>query len=76
MSGGSMLIENLRRNAESMARGINPPASGSDPMHYLDGMAAARIEALEGALRDLVRDCSDDEADWPALKRAIELLKE
>lgn len=72
----SQLVENLRRNAESMARSINPPASGSDPMHYLDGMAAARIEALETALQDLVRDCSDDEADWPALERAMALLKE
>lgn len=28
------------------------------------------------ALQDLVNDCSDDEAEWPALERAKALLKD
>ncbi len=38
-----------------MARGINPPAIGSDPKHYLVGQAADEIERLHSALGDARR---------------------
>ena len=49
------LLEQLRRNAEACAKGINSPAIGSDPAHYLTGMAADRIEQLRDHLSQALR---------------------
>lgn len=65
------LAEKLRKNAEACARGINAPAIGSDPKHYLTGMAADEIDNLRAENKRLRKLLSRYEAltdDTPKLE--------
>jgi hypothetical protein len=57
------MLEQLDFIARSNARNINPPAEGCQPIHYIEGQAAAEIrrltaenEKLRAALENARRD--------------------
>jgi hypothetical protein len=66
MGSQEMITEKVLRG-QAVAAGANAVCcSGTQMLAMLDAIAG---------LRKLVRDCSDDEAEWPALVEAIAALK-